>query len=65
MQQSRHHLVAVHDSANYAKGQKITEADEVEMLLREPHHAQHFVKIANPDYVEEQAETTAEHPADE
>lgn len=43
-----HHLIVVHEFGNYAKGTKITEADEVALVLASPQHT-NVVKIAAPE----------------
>lgn len=48
-----HHLIVVHEFGGYKKGQKITAADEVALVLASPQHP-HVVKIVAP---EEPAET--------
>lgn len=41
-----YHLICVHPFGKYVKGQMVTDAEEVEVLLSDRDH--HFVRIAAP-----------------
>jgi hypothetical protein len=42
----QYHLICVNEFGKYAKGQLVTDPDEVAILLEDREH--HFVKIAAP-----------------
>ena len=43
-----YHLTIVHPFKQYTKGQRITDADEVALILASPQHT-HVVKTTEPD----------------
>ncbi len=54
------HLVCVHPFKHYAKGQKITDPDEVARLSQDRDH--HFVRVPAPA---EESAAAPEHPQDD
>ncbi|WP_024517069.1 hypothetical protein [Bradyrhizobium sp. Tv2a-2] len=56
------HLTCIHEFGKYTKGQRITDPDEVRMLMKDRDH--HFVRTNAPKEVKEEIVAPTSAPPD-